>query len=148
MKKQHYMVVDDDGTNNMICENTIKRVDQKAEIRTFHIPKEALASIKEEYNTTPESLPTVLFLDINMPTMTGWEFLDVFMQFEEMVKDQFTIYILSSSIEDFTKEAKIYPFIQGFLSKPFKTSHLESLSCINLLFALWKFLRFNLAVIK
>jgi CheY-like chemotaxis protein len=63
-----------------------------------------------------------------MPTMTGWEFLDVFKQFEELVKEQFTIYILSSSIEDFTKEKEIYPCIQGFLSKPLKLINLESVN--------------------
>ena len=127
MKKQRYMVVDDDPTNNMICEFTIKRFDKEAEIKTFSIPEEALASIKMEYSTTSEALPTVLFLDVNMPTMSGWEFLDVFMQFDEWVKGQFTIYILSSSIEDFTKKAEIYPFIQGFLSKPLKLTHLEEI---------------------
>ena len=125
MKIQRYMVVDDDPTNNMICEFTINRFEKEAEIKMFTIPEDALASIKEEYSTTGEAQPTVLFLDVNMPTMTGWEFLDVFMQFDKLVKDQFTIYILSSSIEDFTKEAKFYTFIQGFLSKPLKIIHLE-----------------------
>ncbi len=127
-KKQRYLVVDDDPTNNMICEFTIKRFDKKAEIKTFSIPEEALASIKMEYSTTSEALPTVLFLDVNMPTMSGWEFLDVFMQFDEWVKGQFTIYILSSSIEDFTKKAAIYTIIQGFLSKPLKMKDLEEKS--------------------
>lgn len=127
MKKQRYMVVDDDATNNMICEFTIKRMDKEADIKMFSIPEEALASIKEEYSSTSEALPTVLFLDINMPSMTGWEFLDVFLQFDEWVKDQFTIYILSSSIEDFTEEAAIYPFIQGFISKPLKITNLEGI---------------------
>ncbi len=125
MKKQRYMVVDDDPTNNMICEFTIKRMDKEPEIKKFTIPEEALASIKEKYSTSIEALPTVLFLDVNMPSMTGWEFLDVFMQFDQYVKDQFTIYILSSSIEDFRKEAKVYTFIQGFLSKPINMAHLE-----------------------
>ncbi len=125
MKKQRYMVVDDDTTNNMICQFTIKRFDKEAEIKMFTIPEDALASIKEEYSETRGALPTVLFLDVNMPSMTGWDFLDAFLQFEEWVKDQFTIYILSSSIEDFTEEAKTYPFIQGFLSKPLKITHLE-----------------------
>ncbi len=126
-KKQRYMVVDDDATNNMICQFTIKRVNKEADIKMFLNPEEALASIKEEYSSAREVLPTVLFLDINMPNMTGWEFLDVFLQFDEWVKDQFTIFILSSSIEDFTEKAEIYPFIQGFLSKPLKLTHLEEI---------------------
>ncbi len=125
MKKLRYMVVDDDPINNMICKFTIKTFDRAAEIKIFTIPEKALAFIKEEYNTRIEAVPTVLFIDVNMHTMTSWEFLDIFMQFDKWVKDQFTIYILSSSIEDFSKETKIYPFIQGFLSKPLKTTHLE-----------------------
>lgn len=124
-KKQRYMVVDDDATNNMICEYTIKRLEKEADIKIFLIPEDALAFIKEEYSTTCEALPTILFLDVNMPSMTGWEFLDLFMQFDDCVKDQFTIYILSSSIEDFQNEAAIYTFIQGFLSKPLKITNLE-----------------------
>lgn len=127
MKKQRYIVVDDDATNNMICEFTIKRFDRDAEIKKFTMPEDALASIKEEYSTILEALPTILFLDVNMPSMTGWEFLDEFLQLEEWIKDQFTIYILSSSIGDFTKEAAIYTIIRGFLSKPLKTTNLESI---------------------
>jgi CheY-like chemotaxis protein len=125
-KKLRYMVVDDDATNNMICKFTIKRFDIDADIKMFTVPEKALSFIKEDYGKTSEAVPTVLFLDINMPTMTGWEFLDVFMQLDESLKEQFTIYILSSSIEDFTKEAEIYNCIQGFLSKPLKIINLEA----------------------
>lgn len=125
MKKQLYIIVDDDDTNNMICEFTIKRFDREAKIKLFTIPEDALASINEEYRTTSETLPTILFLDINMPSMTAWEFLDIFLQFDEWVKNQFIIYVLSSSIQDFTEEAKMYTCIQGFLSKPIKTTTLE-----------------------
>lgn len=126
-KKQRYMVVDDDATNNMICEFTIKRFDKEADIQIFAVPEEALGFVKEDYSKTNEAIPTVLFLDVNMPTLTGWEFLDIFLQFDATVKEQFTIYILSSSIEDFTKEAEIYPCIKGFISKPLKLINLEAL---------------------
>lgn len=127
MKKQRYMVVDDDTTNNMICEFTIKRFDAEADIKMFAIPEDALASIKEEYSTATEPRPTILFLDVNMPSMTGWEFLDTFLGFDEWVKNQFTIYILSSSIEDFKEKREIYTSIQGFLSKPLKINNLEAI---------------------
>lgn len=126
-KKQRYIVVDDDVTSNMICEFMIKRLDREADIKMFAVPEEGLTFLKTEFSSRSksETLSTVLFLDVNMPSMTGWEFLDEFLQFNEWVKVPFTIYILSSSIEDFTKEAKIYPFIQGFLSKPLNITNLE-----------------------
>ena len=122
------MVVDDDPTNNMICEFTIKRFNKDADIRVFTVSEKALTFIKENYGTNAEPMPTLLFLDINMPTMTGWEFLDVFSEFEESLKKQFRIYILSSSIEDFTKDLENYTNVQGFLSKPLKVSNLEAVA--------------------
>lgn len=125
MNKQRYMVVDDDNTNNMICKFNIKRFDEEADIKIFSMPEEALAFIEEEYYSNSEEQPTILFLDVNMPTMTGWEFLDAFMEFDKFVKNQFTIYILSSSIEDFTEKAENYTIIQAFLSKPLNINNLE-----------------------
>jgi two-component SAPR family response regulator len=127
-KKFRYMVVDDDATNNMICEFTIKRFCKDADIKSFTVPEKALTFIKEDYSTNPEAIATVLFLDINMPTMTGWEFLHTFSEFEDALKQQFSIYILSSSIEDFTEEADNYSNLQGFLSKPLKVDTLEKIA--------------------
>ena len=114
------MVVDDDPTNNMICEFTIKRYDKDAQIKLFTNPEVALSWIKETCSGNKDESATVLFLDVNMPTMTGWEFLDEFNLLDSSVKDRFIIYILSSSIEDFQKEAELYPILAGFLSKPLK----------------------------
>ncbi len=128
MKKiYHYIVVDDDPTNNMICEFTIKRYDKQAHIKLFTKPEEALSFIEQDYAATGEEICTVLFLDVNMPTMTGWEFLDAFNKMKESLKKKFIIYILSSSIEDFRKEAEIYPMLSGFLSKPLKLDIIEGI---------------------
>ncbi len=62
--------------------------------KIFAVPEKALAFIKKDFGKNSEEVHTVLFLDINMPTITGWEFLDVFTKFEESLKDQFTIYII------------------------------------------------------
>lgn len=63
----------------------------------------------------PESSNSViLFLDVNMPTMTGWEFLDNFILIPEEVKTLFHIYILSSAIEDFEGRAYKVPICKGF----------------------------------
>ena len=124
---QHYLVVDDDSTNNLICNFTIRKFDKDAKIELYLDPDLALAYIKNNYSKTGNILSTILFLDVNMPTMTGFEFLDEFKKFDSEIQDQFTVFMLSSSIEDFDSHAKKYPIVAGFLSKPLKVSHLEEI---------------------
>ncbi|MEJ7692639.1 response regulator [Daejeonella sp.] len=116
---ERFIVIDDDPTNNMICKFTLQRFAGNADIKTFTDPEMALQFIKDSYNTEGSEMPTVVFLDINMPVLDGWEVLDIFKDFSPKIKQQFSIYILSSSIDDRDKEkAEISPFVKGFLSKP------------------------------
>lgn len=119
-----YIVIDDDPTSNLICEFVIKKKVPGADVKLFNEPAEALDYI--ENNKDPE--PVVVFLDINMPTMTGWEFLDVFKKLDPELQERFRIYILSSSVEDSTREAITYPFVQEFLSKPLSNAHMDALA--------------------
>lgn len=128
-KPQRYIVVDDDRTNNIICEHVLRNWDSKASVELYLQPEEALRKIREDKQNF--GISTVLFLDVNMPTMSGWEFLDVFKTFNEDVREQFAIYILTSSIEDFNREAEKYPFVSGFLSKPLKKKDLEEIYCLS-----------------
>ena len=128
---QHYLVVDDDSTNNLICDFTIRKFDRNAIINLFLEPEKALQHIEITYSEKNNFIPTVLFLDINMPTMSGFEFLDEFKRFGLKVQQQFTVYMLSSSIEDFTSQAKKYPIVTGFLSKPLRISNLQDIFSHN-----------------
>ena len=126
-KNNHYIIIDDDPSNNFICETVIKRMDPSARVLIFEDPEEAIVKILDMYSTSRTYLPTILFLDINMPVMNGWEFLDVFKNFTAVLREQFEIYILSSSTEDFSDKRKKYPFISDFLSKPFTPKSLEKI---------------------
>ncbi len=124
---QHYLVVDDDSTSNLLCKLIIQKFDAKSIVASYLRPEEALEYIIEKYSKTNKSIPTILFLDVNMPTMTGFEFLDRFLNFNPEIQQEFTIYILSSSMEDFSSEREKYPSIAGFLSKPLLVSHLKEI---------------------
>ncbi|WP_196809406.1 response regulator [Gillisia sp. JM1] len=119
MHSFNYMVVDDDRTNNLICQLMIQKFDEGAEIKLFLKPEEGL-----EYIENYVDKPTVLFLDVNMPTMSGWEFLDQFLEFKPEIKEKLHIYILTSAIQSFEKEKKTYPFVKNILSKPLKKEYL------------------------
>ena len=86
--------------------------------------------IKIKHDDTNIVLPQLIFLDLNMPIMNGWEFLDVFSQ--ENYKSTFfdtKVIILSSTIDpsDYQK-AKGYQMVSHFLSKPITVEMLENLS--------------------
>ena len=65
--------------------------------------------------------------------MTGKksEFLDTFKNFQDQIKNQFKIYILTSSIENFARQKKLYPFVSGFISKPLRKEKLEEILSEN-----------------
>ncbi|WP_192820390.1 response regulator [Rufibacter sp. LB8] len=121
-----YIIVDDDPTNNMICEFIIQRFNSKAQVTSFLEPEAALAYIS--HPDAVDTQQTIMFLDINMPSMTGWEFLELYQSFSEDLKKKFTIYILSSSLEILDKEkAANNPWVAGFLSKPLEFNCLQEI---------------------
>jgi len=126
---RNYLIVDDDPVNNAISRIAIKRTLGDVVIKIFTLPEEGLAFIQNEYI---ESLvPTVLFLDINMPSLTGWEFMEQFEKFSEEIKEQIRIYILSSSVDQRDKDkAKVNKYIKGFISKPLSRETILSLAVI------------------
>lgn len=126
-KPERYIVVDDDVTNNLICEYNIKSFDTNVDIELYTQPEKALESIKE-FDKTLKYTHTILFLDLNMPTMTGWEFLEAFEKICENIRVHFSIFVLTSSIENFDKEAARFPYVQGFYSKPLTKNHLQEIS--------------------
>jgi CheY-like chemotaxis protein len=66
-----------------------------------------------------EQKPTVLLLDINMPLMSGWEFLERFDNMKDEVKNLFRIYILSSSVDPRDKQRSYAnKNVKAFLVKP------------------------------
>jgi two-component SAPR family response regulator len=123
-----YIIVDDDPLNNIICSLMLKRTLHGVGIKTFTTPMEGLAFIKNDYANDPIT-PSVLFLDINMPVLTGWDFLGQYENFSEEIKKHISIYLLSSSINQHDRnKAKTYERIKGFVSKPLTTQTILSIA--------------------
>lgn len=93
----HFIIIDDSPVVHMLCNFVIKRIVSDADIQNFEIPEDGLDYMRQKYSNN--ELPTILFLDINMPSMSSWEFLEEFEKLDEKTKNQFCIYIMSSSID-------------------------------------------------
>jgi CheY-like chemotaxis protein len=127
-----FIVVDDDPVNNLVCKFAITSYDPTAKIQLFTDPEIALSWIREKFNIGTENQKTVLFLDINMPVMNGWEFLDEFSTLPETFQSLITIFILSSSIDpDDKKNAENHPLVRGYFSKPLRKETINQLYLEN-----------------
>lgn len=97
----NFIVIDDDPFNNKICTLFLRKYFGDVAVQTFTEPEAAIHYLAGHTNG-PE--PSIVLLDINMPTMTGWEFLDEYEYLDASVKNSLRVYILSSSVDERDKE--------------------------------------------
>ncbi len=115
---KRFIVIDDDPINNLLCTKNIKKSIEDADVITFTEAEIGLDYIKSNFSN-PNAEKVVLFLDINMPTMSGWEFMEEFHNVNSEIKDHVSIYILSSSVSEVDKQkAKIDPDVIDYIEKP------------------------------
>ena len=125
---KRFLVVDDDRTNNLICEFALRRFSSNVDIKTFLDPQAALQYITYSYNDEAPETPTVVFLDINMPVLSGWDFLAIFKNFPVALQQQFVIYMLTSSIDERDLErAELHPLVKASLRKPLSTKTINEI---------------------
>ncbi len=116
------LIIDDD---KIICilHEKLCRIHNLPSPRAFTTAEEALAYLLEK-NSSCQSF--TILLDINMPGMNGWQFLEALGGYE-LFADMYLI-LLSSSIDGRDMErAREYPLVNAFISKPLNTSKLQLL---------------------
>jgi CheY-like chemotaxis protein len=94
-----FVIIDDDPIVNAFCRMLINHVDEKIEVRTFIVPEKGFEFIASEHSKDGQSC-SIILLDLNMPQMTGWEFLERFEGLDDKVKKQLKIYIHTSSFNE------------------------------------------------
>jgi CheY-like chemotaxis protein len=122
------LCVDDDPITLMLFKMVISRASFSNEIATAKNGEEALKYFDSIKKTNSINNTQLVFLDLNMPLMDGWGFLDSFSTSEYAEFHNTKIIILSSTIdpEDLEKSKK-YPMVIDFISKPITIKMLESL---------------------
>ncbi|WP_337041122.1 response regulator [Emticicia sp. 17c] len=118
-------IIDDDKILSYVLQRMMGSVDFCDNVEIFQNGKEAINHLSA-IQQNPESLPDVILLDLNMPIMDGWQFLD---EFEKIKLDKkVTLYIVSSSIDiqDHNK-AKDYKTVSDFLIKPIGKKQIEQM---------------------
>ena len=126
---KNIMVVDDNPIDRYIAEKTIRKYHYAENVSQMSSAVEALTYLL----TTDEKnmLPEIILLDINMPEMNGFEFLDKYAALPETLRNKITVFMLSTSLnEDDISTAERNPFVTKFLNKPLNEATLHTIRAI------------------
>lgn len=122
------MLVDDNEIDNIINEKIIEANRFADTILIFQTGQESLEYLASNQNNA-EKLPDIIFLDINMPFMDGFQFLEKFEALSSLVQEKCKIIMLSSSIspKDIDRAAS-NRFVKKYLNKPLNSRYLGAIS--------------------
>ncbi|WP_022825036.1 response regulator [Hymenobacter norwichensis] len=110
------VLVDDEHVSIFITRKMLEREGLADEIHTFELPEEALRYVQSKL---PGHAPNVILLDLNMPGLDGWAFLEALQPYEAQLLGQCFIYILTSSLDPTdTVRANEFPLVSGLIHKP------------------------------
>jgi CheY-like chemotaxis protein len=126
------LLVDDDEINNFISIKLIKKAVDNTAISACLNGRFAIEELVEIQKHDPSLLPDFILLDINMPIMNGWEFLDEYKRLNIDPQGKSKIYIISSSVfsNDINK-ARSYPLVKNFISKPLSVDKIKEMFAAN-----------------
>ena len=118
-------IIDDDDVFQYTILHTLEAQPSVGKITPF--TAEAMTFIKANMDN-PKELPDVIFLDINMPVMDGYRFMDEYLKTISLIKKKITIYVLSSSVDlvDFEKTKKISE-VSDYIIKPIRENQLTKI---------------------
>lgn len=128
MKEKTIWVIDDDPIYQIIMKKIILKSGLFSSIRSFQNGKEAITALKDLISGN-DSFPNIILLDIEMPILDGWGFMDEIAILKSRMNTEIQIYISSSSIAIEDRErAKNNNSILGYMCKPISLEDLTKIA--------------------
>lgn len=127
------LLVEDDPIAVLLCKSVISKQNFAREIEVAPDGQKALQyyqSLMNEITDAEDSLfPDLILLDLNMPVMGGWEFLDTFLsEYYEYCQNTRVVVLSSSIVPEDEDRARKYDIVVDFLSKPIRKEHLDKMA--------------------
>jgi CheY-like chemotaxis protein len=127
MNDLSFFLIDDDEIFRFIVKNTIDEIYPDMKIKFFSDGEQGIDFLKQNLGTAT-NLPDIILLDVNMPFMDGWEFLNEYKSLPMEIKRNINIYLLTSSNNPNDVDmAKKISELSGYLVKPISKEGIKNL---------------------
>lgn len=133
MKKiNNALLIDDDALINLLHAKLIVGSKIATKVNVVTNAKEALRILKKLATSNLPEFPEIIFLDIDMPVMSGWQFLKEVEKIPQNVLNKCRIILLGSSIDLFQiKKAKASNMVNDYITKPLTAKSLQMLRSVK-----------------
>ncbi len=127
VQQYHFIIIDDSPFDCLIAEKVVQNAQRHRSIKSFQDAQKALAYIAQGGNQDHHA-KNIILLDIQMPVMNGFAFLDQFEALPEEVTGNYVVFFTTSSINanDITRSGN-YRSVRHFLNKPLTTVNFRQL---------------------
>ncbi len=116
-------LIDDDTISALVTQHILNLQHFSTDITTFHQAEDALDYLLKNISGP---LPDLILLDLNMPVMNGWDFLNALQPYLPALQATCKIFILTSSLENADElKSKEYPLVAGFIQKPIRPADIQ-----------------------
>ncbi|MEP7319878.1 MAG: response regulator [Panacibacter sp.] len=128
-KYKNVMIIDDDPVTLIIGEKLMKITNFSENVTSYSNGADALDYLKQQlFKQVDTAIPQMIFLDLNMPGINGWEFMELFSHLNAGIQPLPVLTIFSSTVEKEDKDKAFrYSFVKNFFLKPLQKAHLEIL---------------------
>ena len=122
----NFIVIDDSKLDCFIAEKIIRTSGSSKNVRSFLLASEALNHIKSSTINADEK--TIVLVDIQMPIMNGFDFVEEFEKLNNDITSSYFVYIISSSInENDLNRVNNYSSVIQFINKPLTSNNLRTI---------------------
>jgi len=130
MKKINILcIIDDDMIYQFTIKKTIEQTQIVNQMLSFYNGEEAISFLDQTIQSQKDEIPDVILLDINMPVMDGWQFMENYILRKPQIGKKVQIYMVSSSVyEEDVERAKALSDVSDYIVKPITKSHLVQIT--------------------
>ncbi len=127
--KKTACIIDDDRIYVSLVKKIIERKNLCSKLLIFNDGKQSIAYFEALLDDLRiEDIPEVIFLDLNMPVMDGWEFIERFKKIKNKFNKDIELYVVSSSINPIDiNRAKAFNEVNDYIKKPLNIKALEKI---------------------